>query len=139
MVRAGKVTHPRDWECSGYHEIKKAPLRYARINRSLLAELLDLASVDDLPDWQEASIDEALSKQDLNRCSEWTESLAVGGENFVSKIQKNLGMKARCRKVEKGENSSHLLKEPEASYSPHFDGKIEGLRPSNPHLWDETF
>jgi len=32
MVRAGVVTHPREWPFSGYHEIQKPRMRYGLID-----------------------------------------------------------------------------------------------------------
>ncbi len=48
MVRAGAVRHPDEWEGCGYREIQRAPKRYARIDRVLLARLLDLPDVESL-------------------------------------------------------------------------------------------
>jgi REP-associated tyrosine transposase len=42
MVRAGVVSHPRDWAHSGYREIQEPPKRYAVIDQEGLAETVGL-------------------------------------------------------------------------------------------------
>ena len=37
MVRAGVVSHPRDWEEAGYHEIQRGRGRYRIVDRAALS------------------------------------------------------------------------------------------------------
>jgi putative transposase len=39
MVRAGAISHPVEWEQSGYREIQKPPKRYVIIDLPILSEL----------------------------------------------------------------------------------------------------
>ena len=60
----------------------------------------------------------------------WSESIAVVRKSFVEEVHKNLGIKAKARKVEKVEES-YLIREPVASYSTLFEGKNMPLRAEN--------
>jgi len=48
MVRAGVVSHPSDWEFSGYNEIYNLRQRYVLINYMRLTQLLNIQSVEEL-------------------------------------------------------------------------------------------
>ena len=111
MVRAGAVEHPEEWECAGYHEIRKPPKRYARIDRERLASLLGLPKVDHLAGWQQESFADVFSSEARARCPEWTESLAVGGRDFVENVQTELGIDARHRSVEARNHDAHVRQE----------------------------
>lgn len=100
MVRAGVVEHPEQWRQSGYSEIQNPRKRYGLINHDYLMKLLD--------------IDEAL-KQSASRNSRWTQSIAVGDKDFISKTKKRLGDKANGRKEVKSE-TGYELKETQKPY-----------------------
>lgn len=57
-------------------------------------------------------VEEALGKQGDQRQPRWTESIAVGSENFVRYTKEKLGIKAVGREVI-GANGSYVLQEPE--------------------------
>jgi putative transposase len=42
MVRAGVVTHPRQWAAGGYHEIQGKRQRYLIVDRVALAAALEV-------------------------------------------------------------------------------------------------
>ena len=75
MVRAGVVSHPSGWEWVGYHEIMGQRKR---------GGLLDLERVQKN---LEASLAEALAREQVRRETCWSESLAVGSPDFVKRMQ----------------------------------------------------
>lgn len=62
-----------------------------------------------------AWIEEALGSDVQRRDSCWSESLAVGDEEFVQGVKKDLGLKVRNRPVTKGDQAC-VLREDEADY-----------------------
>ncbi len=128
MVRAGVVSHPREWPHCGYNEIMSDRQRYKLIDIDILKSFLNLNSKKELRTCYEDWIAEAIETNNLKRESMWTESLAVGSKIFVEKISKKLGKKAQGRKMidHKG---TFELREQKCSYRHPFPIKIESLRP----------
>ena len=135
MVRAGVVRHPSEYRLSGFNEIQNPPKRYAVIDNTAL---LDLFSIDNQvrfrkehKQWVEAE----LIADVVKRKSLWSESIAIGSEEFIEKIQLQLGLRAKGRSVV-SENEGSVLKESPAPYNTLFDGKKSVLRPDNSYFWD---
>ncbi len=87
MVRCGMVTHPRDWEWAGYHEIMGLRRRYRLIDVERLCWRLRAGSVEEVRANLMASLAERIARDEVKRQACWTESLAVGSLGFVEKIQ----------------------------------------------------
>ncbi|MBX2869694.1 MAG: transposase [Acidiferrobacterales bacterium] len=98
MVRAGLVSHPRDWPHSGYHEIMYPKARGRRINYASLLEALNYESLTQLQTSYKIWLDALLPTVSTRREPLWTESLAIGGLAFTRRIQSELGGCARKRK-----------------------------------------
>ena len=129
MVRAGVVKHPKDWPDCGYHEIVRPPKRYRIIDREALMNLLEITDIDQFGEIYSQWIEEELeSKNYLDRDSDWSESLAIGNEEFVTNVKSELGIGAIHREVQ-GSKEGHYLKEEQISYRPDFGGEIEALSP----------
>jgi len=64
-------------------------------------------------------------------------AIAVGRSTFVEKLQKELGVKARYRSIERAEQTS-VLREPSAPYGGDFAGENDALRSDNTSLWDKN-
>jgi putative transposase len=114
MVRAGVVAHPEQWKVSGYHEIQRPRRRYGIVDRRALAdaigvELSVLAKTH--LEWVEA----ALRHAELQRQARWTESVAVGGPEFVAAVQRRLGSSALHREIVQLGNA-HVLREEAGVY-----------------------
>ncbi len=103
MVRAGAVSHPREWDVSGYREIQLPPERYALVDRPTLASLLGLDAIGALAAAQRQWIDEALQARPGPREPAWSEAIAVGRESFVEDIRSQLGMAVHHRAVVPGD------------------------------------
>ncbi len=118
MVRAKVVAHPKDWPFAGYHELTDRRERYMLIDKPTLMDLLRINSKEELRKIYENWIDEALASGKLERESKWTESIAVGGKDFVEEVKGRLGHRARHRKIEEiGEkHKEFILKEGQKEY-----------------------
>lgn len=68
------------------------------------------------------------------RESMWTESIAVGGRQFVEKAKEQLGGKAIGRKVSETD-SSHQLREMRAPYGINLEHENAPLRFQNAYKW----
>ncbi|MFH1982003.1 MAG: transposase [Pseudomonadota bacterium] len=99
MVRAGVVKHPSEWGFCGYNEIQNPRKRKGIIDFNRLIGLLGLESYEDLKDshfkWIESRIEKASSKRELK----WSQSVAVGSAEYLEKIKRNLGFRAKGRKI----------------------------------------
>lgn len=84
MVRAGVVTHPKQWRWCGYHELTGQRKRYRLLDLERLLESLGNPSTKELQAWHADALAQRLSQQAYAREAYWTESLAVGSERFVA-------------------------------------------------------
>jgi REP-associated tyrosine transposase len=117
MVRAGVVAHPRQWTAGGYREIQGQRRRYRIVDRTALAQALEV-DVDKLAEVHGRWIDEALGRP-LTRQPEWSESVAVGGRSFAERVLRDLGGRARDRRVEPFDGA-YVVREPSLAYAAYF-------------------
>ena len=83
MVRAGVVSHPSEWPFCGYGEIQNPRQRYSLIDYEGLMDLFGVRSMEEFKGLHRGWVTEALEKQGWrNRQPKWTESIAVGSEEF---------------------------------------------------------
>lgn len=122
MVRAGVVSHPQDWPYCGYQEIQGFRQRYTLIDIERLAQIFG-TSRDDLKRLHKTWIEEYLILNKMERESRWTESIAIGNRDYVEKIQNQLGVKAKGRKIIE-KNGSFELKEKHSPYNKILPPKI---------------
>lgn len=137
MVRAGVVTHPSEWEFSGYKEIQRPRERYALIDYEGLRNLLDFRSMNDLAVAYGGWIEESLKEGSHFRDEKWTGSVAVGSEKFVMLTKEKLGFQAKGREVI-GVDGSYELRESPAPYNGILGHENPVLRPHNKYFWDDT-
>ncbi len=116
MVRAGVVNHPEEWPYCGYHEIMDIRQRYTMIDKEKLNEILDLNS-SSLKDTYNSWIEDYLNTHMFSRESRWTESIAVGSQNFIELFQAKLGGKIEGRKILES-SGSFKLRETRIPYIP---------------------
>ena len=119
MVRAGVVVHPRDWRDSGYHELQTPPGRYRVTSMERLMELLGISSMSELQEARAAWIEDALHVGVQARCSNWSDGIAVGSDDFVEEIKAKLGYSAVHRNSTR-EEDIYALQEAVPRYSVHF-------------------
>lgn len=135
MLRAGVVSHPREWEHCGYREIQDPPGRYCIIDLHGLMKLLAISDIHQLHQKQAEWIEEALKTGGSERDELWSSSIAIGNSAFVTRVQAELGIKARGREVMQGEYA--YLKETAGTYEPLFGDKNRVLRVENCIFIDE--
>ena len=129
MVRAAVVEHPAQWEIGGYHEIQRERARYRIVDRTALAEALEI-DVSRLAAAHTEWIEEALRGHRQEREALWTESVAVGGRPFVETLQRQLGDRGHYRAIDELEGV-HVLREAPEACGRHLQGEIESIG-SNP-------
>jgi putative transposase len=83
MVRAGAVSHPGQWEVSGFREIRQPPMRYRIIDLEELQRLLDIDGLERLQQTLAGWVASALHPAALKRDPVWSESVAVGNPEFL--------------------------------------------------------
>lgn len=102
-----------------------------------LKRLFDFRSMHDFAEthrgWVERSIEEGIH----TRTQKWTESVAVGGEEFVKATKETLGLKAKGREVIGGDGS-YQLKEFPAPYNSRLLLENEPLRLQNEYFWEDS-
>lgn len=120
MVRAGAVAHPGQWLHGGFSEIQNPRERGGRINFDAVITLLGLSSLDELQKLSLEWVNEAINAESFTRDPTWTESVAVGSEDYVKLMRETLGAKNTGRRiVQVGENFT--LREPVIPYIAYFD------------------
>ena len=114
MVRAGVVPHPREWVWCGYHELVGSRKRYRMVATEKILELLGDCAAESLAASYEKAIGEAVAARDLQRNPIWTESIAVGCESFVSRIEAQTQNRVELTKEETG--GQWILRETAPAY-----------------------
>lgn len=84
-------------------------------HESLLSDL-GLKTIEELRDMYPKWLGESLSRDRQIKEEKWSSMIAVGSENFVTKIHEKLGVENNNRKVI-GDGSDFSLKEPTSDYS----------------------
>ena len=81
---------------------------------------------------------ESLLKFARDRRPEWTESIGVGSESFLRAIKERLGIRAKGRKVVRGENRFEL-REVSVLYVDVFGVGNVDLSAKNKFFWRQSF
>ena len=94
--------------------------------------------------WQDDSLAEVLSRDDADvsgRCTEWTESIAVGSQTYVTSVRNELGIYGRHREVRPaggGDKNAYLLREAPAAYRCNNEAENGSLNRQNAPFWQLT-
>ena len=99
MVRAGVVNHPAEWGEGGYNEIQNPRRKCALIAYDRLRSLLGFPTYEDLMAAHAEWVGQFLTNRDQHRESIWTGSIAVGSREFTESTKRQLGIRAKGRKV----------------------------------------
>ena len=92
-------------------------------------------SVENMRESHAEWIRAALGGAEKGRDENWTESIAVGSEDFVRRTRQRIGIKVKGRKVaEKG--GAFMLREPISDYGPYSGPENNAIVPENRYLWD---
>ena len=137
MLRAGIVHHPSEWVSSGYSEIQCPRRKCSLIAYERLRALAGFDSYDEFRvshrNWVTAALDNSGSTRD----SMWTQSIAVGSEEFIGRTKEALGISAKGRKVLESGEVFHL-REPTVSYNLDFGTKNNDIGGENSYFWNEN-
>src|SRR6058998_3095460 len=87
MVRCGVVKHPSQWNWNGYGELMGHKKRNRLLQVTKLLELLGGVEISEFRRHYEKLILERIEKDCMKREAQWTESLAVGGQEFIARMQ----------------------------------------------------
>ncbi len=135
MVRAGVVSHPHEWNESGYREIHLPRLRYTLIDHQCLMDLLGTPSLEALQRSHRTWVEESLNVERTARDGKWSESIAVGSKGFVAMVKKQLGLKAKGRKITESPHECPL-RETQFPYSAILGAENRLLSSQNQRLWE---
>jgi len=116
MVRAGVVKHPGQWCWCGFRELVGERKRYRLVDMEQVIELYDGWTVEDFAKNYRQVIEEVLERRELSREPMWTETIAVGSEEFV----RGIGEKTQVRmdlKLDQGLNGQWTLRESRIPYN----------------------
>lgn len=130
MVRASVVHHPSEWAHSGYREIHFPPKRYHIIDTASLINLCGIKNIIEFRkqhlDWITNELKTGITKRDAS----WSESIAVGSEMFVDKINSSLAIKTRSRRIIERDDK-FIIHDNHASYTSLFAAKKGTIRKKN--------
>jgi REP element-mobilizing transposase RayT len=138
MVRAGVAKHPVEWEMNGYNEIQNPPDRYGVIDRQTLQQLCGYSDYDQFVGEHSQWVSDAIEGGRLQRERCWTESIAVGSQNFIEETKTRLGIKAKGRRVEGHPEELCVLREESVPYNAVFAPENDALRVENAFFWDDS-
>ncbi len=121
MVRAGVVSHPADWEWTGYRELMGLRKRNRLLDTAALCRAVELEGPDGLTEFRrrhQEMIEEAIANRDLRREPIWSESIAVGDQTWVQQV--GGAIRNRMEVIfERQEDEEEIwrVREPSATYS----------------------
>jgi putative transposase len=135
MVRAGVVNHPSKWDFGGYNEIQSPRRKCVLVAYEKLAALTGYDDYDLLRqshrEWVQASLADGNNVHD----SQWTRSIAVGGEQFVEEIKEGLGTKILGRRIRKV-LGGYELRDRTSSYITDLSLKKSDIGLGNTYHWN---
>ena len=137
MVRAGVVAKPSEWTTCGHNEIQHPRRKNKIIAHEKLIELLGFEQYEQLRLAHKEWVQKAVGEGPVPRQPQWTESIAVGSEEFVVDTKAKLEIRAKGRKTNES-NGQYELRESESSYNAHFDPKKSHIEPENGYFWNKS-
>ena len=135
MVRAGVVSHPSEWEMSGFNEIQNPPERYGVIDLPGLLHLCGFSAHEEFAKQHRQWVQDAIANVRNQRESCWSKSIAVGSSRYIEEIKTRLGV-CESGRIEQQEADRWILKEHPEPYNAVFDHKNDGLNHENGYYWD---
>jgi len=111
-------------------EIQHPEARYEIIDYRRLMQLMGVSRLEQLQQACREQIEEALQWKQLERQSQWSESLTVGGPAYVEAARKQMGPRARGRDVIPA-GTGCQSREDEAAYGDNLEGEKSRLSLEN--------
>jgi putative transposase len=122
MVRAGAVSHPRDWNWGGYQELLGQRKRFRLLDLDRLLALLEMANAAEFMKFHDDRIAFALDRKLLRREPHWSEAIAVGSKPYVEDIAARLNRRKRLS-VESAVDGAWCVRECLETYDTKNRGK----------------
>jgi hypothetical protein len=116
MVRAGVIRHPSEWRWCGYDELVGVRQRYRLIDMERLLYWFNGLTKQQWMNEYRLEIDEAIAQKLSQRDPVWTESIAVGSEEFVRRISDEIQHRFRLD-VDEVSDGIWVVREPMVSYN----------------------
>lgn len=116
MVRAGVVGHPSEWQWCGYLELIGERKHYRLLDVDCLLELLGHPDLESFQAEYQSRILSAIEEKRLKREKQWTESIAVGGKEYVKRIAAAIRRERLKLRVEKEDDGSWAVWESANNY-----------------------
>jgi putative transposase len=95
MRRAGAVKTIEEWKHTGLHEFTGAKRRYCVIDKDRLIKCLGMRTFEDFQLWYTKTLQKIIKEQYLAKESFWSNSIAVGNEDWVNEIYIKQGLKRK--------------------------------------------
>jgi putative transposase len=122
MVRAGEVNHPSEWEWTGYRELMGMRKRNRLIDTAALCRAVELEGPNGLAEFRQrhqAVIEEAIALRELRREPIWTESIAVGEQDWIQQVGGRIPNRLEViYERQPDQQNTWSVREPTATYSP---------------------
>jgi putative transposase len=115
-----KNDHPSKWLHGGYNEIQVPRRKNIIIAYDRLRELAGFKDYESFASAHRKWVQSSLERMENKRDRRWTESFAVGSNQFARRIKTAMGAMARGRSVQSIDGASEL-REPQSAYSVIFD------------------
>ena len=129
------MNHPAEWGDGGYNEIQNPRRKCSLIAHDRLRSLLGFPTYEDLVAAHAEWVGQSLKDRDRQRESIWTESIAVGSREFTESTKRQLGIRAKGRKVF-DTRGAFELREPRAGYVADSDLENGDIGLQNTHSWN---
>jgi putative transposase len=128
MVRAGVIDHPSKWLHGGYNEIQVPRRKNIIIAYDRLRELAGFKDYESFASAHRKWVQSSLERMENKRDSRWTESIAVGSNQFAERIKTAMGAMARGRSVQSIAGACEL-REAQSAYNAIFDPENRDIDP----------
>jgi putative transposase len=100
MVRAGVVSHPRQWRWCSYQEWMGVRKRYCLVDIERALEFFGGHPLQAYRDHYEDRIRDRIARDEMAREPCWTESIAVGSAEFVGQVEAQTSWRRRFEREE---------------------------------------
>jgi putative transposase len=136
MVRAGVVSHPKQWSHGGYNEIQNPRRKNILINYQALSHLSGFDNYERFQTEHRQWVQSALSDDGWKREDRWTQSIATGSRSFVEAVKEQMRSLAIGRQVRK-KAQGFELRESQSAYKDYFDTEKINIAGKNLWFWNE--
>jgi putative transposase len=130
MVRCGAVTHPADWDWSGYGELMGTRRRNRLLDQEKLWWLLRGQDPAESRRQLEARLGQAIIDGELKRQAKGTESIAVGDRACIEAIEEPVRGRQQLRVEE--QSGTWTLREPYEAVSGAENSALGSFEPLIP-------